>query len=100
MTTGPSPEETSGWTASTRPHQTARGLASKLSRGDRRAYVHTRALEAEGGRAVSILFDERGRLLGAFREVRFEPSVATDERIRRQHAEIVEAVVSGRLVLP
>ena len=92
--------EGAAWSATTRPHQTARGLATELSRGARRAYVHTRALDAEGGRAVSILFDDHGRLLGAFREEHEDPALPIDERIRRQHAEIVDSVISGRLALP
>jgi len=92
--------EEQGWTASTRPQQTSRGLATELSRGERRAYVHTRVFEAEGGRAVSILFDDRGRLVGAFREQPAQAALPLDERLRRQHAEIVDAVVSGRVLLP
>lgn len=91
--------EAPGWTASTRPQQTSRGLATELSRGEHRAYVHTRVFEAEGGRAVSILFDDRGRLVGAFREQSQAP-LQLEERLRRQHAEIVDGVVSGRIPLP
>ena len=100
MSTEGAANEAPGWTASTRPQQTSRGLATELSRGEHRAYVHTRVFEAEGGRAVSILFDDRGRLVGAFREQQTQAPLMLEERLRRQHAEIVDGVVSGRIPLP
>ena len=98
-------ETAPGWITSTRPWPTRYGLATQLSRGAQRAYVHTKDLGPDRSQIVSIVFDDRGVLLAAFRygyELLIDApdrEAQLCERIRLQHLDVTSAVLLGRIAV-
>ena len=67
--------------------------------------MHTKDLGRERSQIVSIVFDDRGALLAAFRygyeHLLHAPDLETQlgERIRLQHLDVTSAVLLGRIAL-